>query len=454
MYRNNLHVGEVGEHRVAILLEELGFSIGKPLPDNLGTDLIGANWKDEPDYNNTIFLFQVKERRSNINGVTVSSSLVWRALEQPAIVLLSCGDAFHNEFKVCILFEWILDNPLRPSLRSDKVHIAQRYFIKIDRPQDMKNLLIAEGRRVTGGRGALWAADRRSFAYINQRDLFLNFGKIALLEPPQQVITRVREILHLYSDDEVQYIVGAIRDNRMSELTEALSSDNVLNQWRSTIPRSVCTGQATQEANEFLRFIQAVRSCQKKEDQHFDMPGYTWREVSPWRIFISIFPAAFQVVERVLNNPNRWSKNSSTNKWSLGQVNAALGVASAAAHSSETLSEKAKELIRNVSKNIGTPSTCRNYKEYEFLHQYYYSLAQADKSYIDQCKAFISKHGIENQWELFLNRKYYGTNDDSITKKAIISRLHFPKRRDVDMSSLLELQFDIVINDGKFDTYA
>ena len=194
-----------------------------------------------------------------------------------------------------------------------------------------------------------------------------------------------------------------------------------------------------------------MRNSDKNE--YFDMPGYTWREISPWRVFLSIFPTAFQLVERVLESPEHWSKNGSNKKWSWGQVNAALGLASAAAHSNnETLSGKAHTILSRTAKLIGTPTICRNYGEYEFLHQYYYSLAQADRSYNDCCKVFISKNGIKNRWELVLNRKYYGSQDDSITKRAIISKLNFPRRRDADMSSLIELQFEIVVNDGEFET--
>ena len=47
----NLHKGECGEHRVAILLHHLGFCVAQPRPDRFGTDTVGYRWLEQPTAN-------------------------------------------------------------------------------------------------------------------------------------------------------------------------------------------------------------------------------------------------------------------------------------------------------------------------------------------------------------------------------------------------------------------
>jgi hypothetical protein len=201
-----------------------------------------------------------------------------------------------------------------------------------------------------------------------------------------------------------------------------------------------CDSQAWRSQLE--RFKGAIY-CYTK-DKYFDMPGYTWREVNPWRYFLLLVPEGFCLIEHVLKNHKRWPP---------GQVNAAFGLASSMSHSSnEVLADKAKSIFQLLLKDIGKPTSCDSYQEYIFYHQYYYSLAQVDGKHSDACITFMHKNGLsDDRWELCVNQEYYESTNDSKTYQALQNKL-FKCKKPFDINKYLppvnQFLFEIVQKDG------
>jgi len=189
---------------------------------------------------------------------------------------------------------------------------------------------------------------------------------------------------------------------------------------------------------ELGRFKGAVRRY--FEGRYFDIPGYTWREVNPWRFFLLEAPEGFCLIERVLRNYNSWSP---------GQVSAALGLASSMAHSSDkVLADRARSILQYLLNDIGKPAICHSYQDYIFFHQYYFSLAQLDQKHNDICETFISNNGIsDDNWELRINREYYESGDDSKTRQSLQKKLFEHNEileRDKYLVSVRQFQYEVV----------
>jgi hypothetical protein len=172
----------------------------------------------------------------------------------------------------------------------------------------------------------------------------------------------------------------------------------------------------------------------------FDIAGYTWHEVNPWRYILKGVPEGFCLIEFILENYQRWSS---------GQVSAALGLASSMSHSlDKVLADRSRTILEYLFNHVGKPTTCKNYQDYFFFHQYYYSLAQIDEKYQDICETFIHTNGRgDDHWELWVNREYYESKDDSKTKESLEKRLfncNETSERDKYLSSILQLQYEIV----------
>ncbi|MGH9961507.1 MAG: hypothetical protein ACREBC_31000, partial [Pyrinomonadaceae bacterium] len=89
--RLNRYTGEVGEHRVEILLTELGFAVARPSPDP-GVDVLAMSWEAQQQYSDITFYFQVKERRMpRATGVSVSPKLAEAVTTTPVLVFRTSG---------------------------------------------------------------------------------------------------------------------------------------------------------------------------------------------------------------------------------------------------------------------------------------------------------------------------------------------------------------------------
>lgn len=310
----NLHKGEAGENRVTLLLQNLGFCVAQPRPDRFGTDLLGYQWLQEPELRDITFYFQVKEHDwESHSDFPVSAKFLEIAFENPAILFVTGGsDAFANRYRACPVFDWILDNPLWKHKKQDEFRIKKALFQEIGDLPHARQLLLAEAYRTSGRyttrilRGyppersgmPLWTPNRTPSLFLEQSDLFTHFGSLGVMEPPHSVIEAVRQATEARTDDMLLLPVKVLRESKLDELADEISSNPSVAEWLSRVKENVPSRRVKEEALEFSRFVSAMRSMNRGEP--FRMPGYTWREISAWRVFADVYPGGIDLLKKVL----------------------------------------------------------------------------------------------------------------------------------------------------------
>jgi hypothetical protein len=222
------------------------------------------------------------------------------------------------------------------------------------------------------------------------------------------------------TSDQAAYenLSGVLRDSRVTLGTDEIS------EWKRNI-REIEVG--SRGLREYKKFIAAIESC--SQQKNFHISGFTWIEVSSWRIFSRIFPESISMFETVVANSERFSP---------GEIMATSLILSAlSAMPDGALSSRAIETLRLLS---GQYSIRRAYSFQEFCvsSQLRFSIAEADGAarYVNKCIDF--NHAHDPRWHQRLMRIYYEEKTNSTHIRASLRKLSNPKMRDINTESITE----------------
>lgn len=440
--RLNRYTGEVGEHRVEILLTELGFAIARPSPDP-GVDVLAMSWEAQQQYSDITFYFQVKERRMpRATGVSVSPKLAEAVTTTPVLVFRTSGTAFKNRFSVCVLHRWLLKNRSRVS-PGKLVWVPNRAFAPVTSLSGVQAILIEEAARVSGRARSLWRAAAHYPSVLAESEILLGADSLCSREPTEAVIRRVQEIVKPSTSESLFLALAELRGASGTNMPHCARGDPVIANWLECVgnPRSY---ELKNAENRLVRaFALAVERFLRHA--HFSMPRYRWEDVNTWRILLGVYPAAFDLVEKVLLHTNRWSPEAAQGTWSLDEIKASLGLLGAAACSEDgVLSGRARALMEKMVHVHGYPSAAQNESHYGLQHAFYWALSQGDDRHVNRAKDFLFQNKGRDNWEFRLNRTYYSVADDSVLRRTALSRIENPRRRDLNVTPLLEVQLELV----------
>jgi hypothetical protein len=74
--------------------------------------------------------------------------------------------------------------------------------------------------------------------------------------------------------------------------------------WVKGIISTPSKEQHSKEIGEFINFVTAMEDAVRGD--RFDFPGFTFAEISCWRVFVQLFPASLRLLEDISKYPERW----------------------------------------------------------------------------------------------------------------------------------------------------
>jgi hypothetical protein len=331
-------------------------------------------------------------------------------------------------YRFLILHKWMLDHPDWPDRvrNSETVHFALTDFEPIgDTHESFCASVNAEVARVLKLPGAPFQTRSLTRLPLTESDLFHAMGHLGEFEVPIQVLTEVQQLPGLY-DQDMGFLRRAVNGgHESSALTEVESK-----QWLKKVARTPETGAVRRERREFLRFVTALRSVRRDED--FAMPGYRWHELSPWRVFVEMYPESFVLLERMYGAPGRWTRD---------QLSGGFILLGTLATSDGPLTPKAQLLLRNIA-NAWPVGVGPHYEDYQVARAYRFALAEAAIDTRSQLRFldFLAKRSRQDgdNHELTLHGRYYGAHDLETIRSRVLRKLEAPKPRDENTSRITQ----------------
>jgi hypothetical protein len=165
----------------------------------------------------------------------------------------------------------------------------------------------------------------------------------------------------------------------------------------------------------------------------FELPRFTYRNLSCWRVFTQLYPESMRLLELAAIYPERWNIN---------QIKSAAVLLSTVASTDEyPLVGRANDALKKLYSQLIT-SRCNNFEEYSLIRQLHFTLAEADagKTNVERCLDFIYLHPWE--WELRIHRAYYNDPTDQNFEMSLRRKLEQSKPRDLRVSSVVQFSLE------------
>lgn len=433
---DNAYQGTSAEHAVASLLAR-HFTIAKPIPD-IGIDWIG--YPKPPSGSRTTFYFQVKSgHRFRAERRRIAD---WIGLLESGSVILVHGrevSASSHLLRFLVLHDWAIQNPdwaQQPIDRyaKDSVNLL-KYFQRIDDSgENFVEALAAEARRVERHPGAMWRTLHSWRLALGESDLFYRFGQLGQAEVPVSLKEEALAKRLASTDIELhQFLRGLWRlpeEQRRNIATE----DSVIHTWLAGTYHQPAKGQADFELAQFAKFVRAMRDFDG--ERRFEMPGHSARETRAWRVFCTLYPESFRLLEHVLRYPAHWSNDQ--------RMTAMILTAALANSGDELLGDQAKLLLGSLSDQFPSRSAT-GYEAFDITKAYFYNMAEAfGGRHVDRAVEFVKRNaGPNGELELLAQREYYQA-DDSFTRESMLRKIENPRSRDINVRKLNELTMEFM----------
>ena len=421
--------GEIGQKLgEALLLRFLGPA--RPEPD-LGIDAVAVL---QPKYCSNdamagvFFNFQFKTGALSTDSANV---VRWMTLtdQQPVfLVEIKAADTEQQRYRFLSVHEWMIQNPdLAARITTQKtVSFPRSNFQQVDpRGENFLAALKDEANRVNKHSSSLWRTRPSPSPYlpVAGSDLFRHFGRLPALEASAQLVANMRDGKTLDLDVWHQLHDMSTSPNQFIDATQSPE----VRHWLNGIASVPSKQQIKREIQEFRRFRKAMLDA--AHGKLFDFPGFTYGEVSCWRIFMQLYPESLLLLKPLAKYPDKFSAQQLMAAFQLLSTLTSSGDASLAAVSRKLLGELSARYLSGRADDFRT---------YTMLRQLHYNLAEADggRKAVRQCIDFIHAHPLE--WDFELNRRYYGEHSDAAFVRSSLSKLEYPKERDLRTKRIAE----------------
>jgi hypothetical protein len=411
--------GEIGQKLAeAFLLRFL--TPARPEPDP-GIDALGhlRMTSDSP----VCFNFQVKTGMFTVDASTLEK---WVSLiEREPVILLHVRivSLEHQEFRFLILHDWIIEHPdwQQKATHQKTLRFPLKYFQKSDTSgAAFQEALAREIARVLKKPKALWRTRNSPRTPFTENDLFHQFGRIRDLEVPNNVLREVHNLSKdLISSEDLFVLLKKIWSLPKYYQSQALNLPGV----RDWINQLVCIpaeSKVAHETRQFRKFVIAMKSADL--GRGVLTPGFTYKEISCWRIFCQLYPESMRLLMRMFNSYRALPPN---------RIMALSLLTSTLANSDDpVLANRAVDLLVDIGREVVT-GRAYTYRQYKVSRQVLFTIAEAKgtpKS-IERFINFCHLHPLK--WDLCLNRQYYEVDSDESQVRSTLRKIHWPKPRDL-----------------------
>jgi DNA-binding winged helix-turn-helix (wHTH) protein len=274
---------------------------------------------------------------------------------------------------------------------------------------------------------SMWQMRRSIFLPISKEDLDPERGKLGMLrrlETPQAVLaeaTADRPDLIMGSD-----IYEFLRDlwSNPKKYHSILEGHPALKTWITNVWAPLLPGSQTLERKQLGKFYDAMQSPEIEERL---LPGFTYNEVSCWRVFVQVFPESIHLLEAAsavdISNAKRMT---------VAALSSTLAVTDDWGMSMRAMAIAAR-LLRETSAR-----TVYSYREYKLIRHYLYAAVEAGVCPAERFLDFVHNPHHSFKWELQFNREYYKDESDAPLALAAVRKIERPLNRDAATKKISE----------------
>lgn len=409
--------GEIG-HKLAEAFLLRFLTPARPEPDP-GIDALGHLRMQSTDP--VCFNFQFKTGRFTVDTPTLQKwvSLVER---EPMFLLhIKVLSIRRQEYRFLALHSWLLHHPDWPGrlAKQATLNFNLREFRVVDaRGHNFERALSDERARILKQR-TLWRTRDSLLVPISELDLFRHFGRLGQIELPAAVLDEATTRLSgpgIHQDLwRLLRNLWALPERYRRQATRLPG----VREWLDGISAPVALTPERRERREFRNFVRAMEGFSLRGAAA--LPGFTYDEISCWRVFVQLFPESIHILKRASQYPEAIRSD---------QLMAGSLLSSALATSDDNvLARRAQDVLRRL-RAITTVSRVYSYPSYRVVRQILFAAAEADGGdrYVRNLLDFIHRHPEE--WDLRLNREYYKDRTDLAMVRSTLRKLRRPRERD------------------------
>lgn len=273
---------------------------------------------------------------------------------------------------------------------------------------------------------------RRSlFVPLGKQELKTNIGRLRRVE-----VSEVARSQALADRPEVLMDSQAyefLRDvwSHPKKYVSIISYSPHLKYWVENIWAPVSRNSVSLEREQLAKFFRAMQAV---DPDPSNLPGFTYDDISCWRIFVQIFPESLSLLEQVSMN----YKLPHAQRMAISLLSSAL-----ATTDDSRISSRACAIVRRLSREV-TDSTVRSYREYKWRRQFLFAGVEAGEVQLAVFLNFIEAH-VSTGWEFRLHRDYYKDLTDETFTRSTVKKLELPLRRDVVTRQIVEYHLNNVL---------
>jgi len=270
----------------------------------------------------------------------------------------------------------------------------------------------------------LWVMRQTADVPINEWDLHTNLGRIRRIEIPQSAREQaLSERPELVMDSQVYRFLRDVWSNH-KKYPSLISGCPSLRDWIQRIWAPLPQGSEELERKQLKKFFGAMHS--RAPDPRW-WPGFTYDEVSCWRIFVQIFPDAISLLEEVGLN----TKMPYTKRMAISLLCSTLAMTD-----DSRLSSRATMIAARLGQEVAG-YTVHSYRQYQEVRQFLFAAVAAGELSVERMVDFLHHHA-QTKWEFRLNREYYRDPTDASFIRSIVQKCDRPLPREESIKAISE----------------
>jgi hypothetical protein len=421
--------GEIGQKLAEALLLRF-LTPARPEPDS-GIDAVG-HLRMESD-ESVCFNFQFKTGEFVVKTETFRK---WTDLveHEPVILLhIEIPSVQRQEYRFLILHDWMLKNPERPRrvARQKTVSFAPDAFHQVGPTADnFHRALTTEADRIRAKPSALWHTRRSLWVPIREVDLFHHFGHLGAFEIPAGAVQEASNVTD--ENKTASAVWGYLRDlwSLPGRYPEASRLPKI-RAWLDEILRPRDRDREQHERKQFQRFVRAMQDVGCAEA--LSIPGFTYDEISCWRVFTQLFPQSLCLLKQVSEHPSHYRPDQ---LMAVSLLSSNLATAD-----DQVIAGRAHDTLTRLF-SVAANSRAYRFQDYAVIRQLYFAMAEAhgDLESVNRVVNFIHRHPAT--WDLRLTRAYSRDNTDGALARSVMKKIECPKPRDVNTRRISEFLLD------------
>jgi hypothetical protein len=192
-----------------------------------------------------------------------------------------------------------------------------------------------------------------------------------------------------------------------------------IRQWLRAAEAPIPADAMVRERREFQRFVAFMEAGRGGAEL---LLGFTYDQVSCWRVFVQLFPQSMEKLLEVCNE--RVKICSDSQLMALSQLGSTF--ASTSDHAQRVGGQR---ILHILKARLGMAGQLFDYRKYRVIRQLYYTSCEAGDIDSSTVIDFLRRH--PSQWELSLNREYYRTYTDDAMIRSTSAKIVRPRSRDV-----------------------